>query len=375
MITIKSLQQTFFFLGIEGQLVSLKPNEQIIIDETKLNARQLKEIINLTVEDKIELLDYSLNQLKDKLEELSPLSSTSLKTINGESIVGSGDINLSTMLASKQDSLVSGTNLKTINGESLLGAGNIVASGGSVIEYNTPNSPYRRFFEDFVNATTTSTGTPFYLFNNGTGNAIVNQLTSVRTETGVIIAELAASGTSAFNLYSVYRSFTYPYMLVGEFREYTTSVVVSDYMNLPITGNNLSIVAGFSTVGTITAGAYIEYNSILQKFFGVIRQNSISTFHEFPVQPTLVANDVPFVLKVRIERILPAATGVKSIVATFTVGGQTLSVPFENNSSNTYIGVGNIYGRVNTSVSGYATTRVITDYSDYIIYRPDRPLT
>ena len=72
MITIKSLQQTFFFLEIEGQLVSLKPNEQIIIDETKLNARQLKEIINLTVEDKIELLDYSLNQLKDKLEELSP---------------------------------------------------------------------------------------------------------------------------------------------------------------------------------------------------------------------------------------------------------------------------------------------------------------
>ena len=97
MITIKSLQQTFFFLEIEGQLVSLKPNEQIIIDETKLNARQLKEIINLTVEDKIELLDYSLNQLKDKLEELSPLSTTSLKTINGESIVGNGDIGVSTI--------------------------------------------------------------------------------------------------------------------------------------------------------------------------------------------------------------------------------------------------------------------------------------
>ena len=72
MITIKSLQNTFYFLEVEGQFISLKPNEQIIIDETKLNARQLKEIINLTVEDKIELLDYSLNQLEDKLKELSP---------------------------------------------------------------------------------------------------------------------------------------------------------------------------------------------------------------------------------------------------------------------------------------------------------------
>jgi hypothetical protein len=38
--------------------------------------------------------------------------------------------NLTTDLAAKQASLVSGTNIKTINGSSLLGSGNLVISGG-----------------------------------------------------------------------------------------------------------------------------------------------------------------------------------------------------------------------------------------------------
>jgi hypothetical protein len=34
------------------------------------------------------------------------------------------------VVAEKQDTLISGTNIKTVNGESLLGAGNITISGG-----------------------------------------------------------------------------------------------------------------------------------------------------------------------------------------------------------------------------------------------------
>ena len=61
----------------------------------------------------------------------------SFKTINGESILGSGDIKVETEsdenqnvnlsdyaknsdLAKKQDKLVSGTNIKSINGESII---------------------------------------------------------------------------------------------------------------------------------------------------------------------------------------------------------------------------------------------------------------
>lgn len=56
------------------------------------------------------------------------VSGTNIKTINGVSILGPGDLSLSTNtdLNSKQDVLVSGTNIKTINSSSILGAGNIL---------------------------------------------------------------------------------------------------------------------------------------------------------------------------------------------------------------------------------------------------------
>jgi hypothetical protein len=78
------------------------------------------------------------------------MSYTELKTINGDSIKGSGNLtvtgsgaswggitgtlssqtDLQTTLDSKQDDLVSGTNIKTVNGSSLVGSGNLVVTGG-----------------------------------------------------------------------------------------------------------------------------------------------------------------------------------------------------------------------------------------------------
>lgn len=76
-------------------------------------------------------------------------SGTNIKTINNQSLLGSGDISigspsvawgditgtlsnqtdLDNALDAKQDSLVSGTNIKTINSTSLLGSGNIIITG------------------------------------------------------------------------------------------------------------------------------------------------------------------------------------------------------------------------------------------------------
>ena len=52
------------------------------------------------------------------------VSGTNIKTINNNTLLGSGNIDL-------QTKLVSGTSIKTINGQSLLGSGNISISGGS----------------------------------------------------------------------------------------------------------------------------------------------------------------------------------------------------------------------------------------------------
>lgn len=81
-------------------------------------------------------------QIANKQDVL--ISNINIKTINGESVLGSGNIiveadttNLATktelngvseQVTGKQDKLVSGTSIKTINGESILGEGNIVVN-------------------------------------------------------------------------------------------------------------------------------------------------------------------------------------------------------------------------------------------------------
>jgi hypothetical protein len=102
------------------------------------------------------------NALSNKQDTL--VSGTNIKTVNGTSVLGSGDIVISggggvtdhgaltglsdddhtqyhtdargdaryaqlSALANKQDTLVSGTNIKTINGTSVLGSGNISVTG------------------------------------------------------------------------------------------------------------------------------------------------------------------------------------------------------------------------------------------------------
>ena len=104
-----------------------------------------------------------------KQEALS--SGVNIKTIEGQSILGSGNIDLTksdvglsnvdntsdlskpistatqTALNAKQDTLVSATNIKTINGSSVLGSGDLVVGGGgggthTPFKFNTYNSFY-----------------------------------------------------------------------------------------------------------------------------------------------------------------------------------------------------------------------------------------
>ena len=55
------------------------------------------------------------------------VSGTDIKTINSEDILGSGDISL-------QEPLVSGTNIKTVNSQSILGSGNLLVNGAVGID-------------------------------------------------------------------------------------------------------------------------------------------------------------------------------------------------------------------------------------------------
>lgn len=68
-----------------------------------------------STERRIDELELDVTSKQDVL-----ISGTNIKTINSNSLLGSGNISV-------QDTLVSGTNIKTINGSSILGSGNISA--------------------------------------------------------------------------------------------------------------------------------------------------------------------------------------------------------------------------------------------------------
>jgi hypothetical protein len=67
-----------------------------------------------------------IETLKPGLGYIYQNKSTEPKTL----IFTTEPIDVKSELSKKQNTLVSGTNIKTVNGESLLGEGNIVVSGG-----------------------------------------------------------------------------------------------------------------------------------------------------------------------------------------------------------------------------------------------------
>jgi hypothetical protein len=105
-----------------------------------------------------ELFDEAANKGKQGKQD-TLVSGDNIKTINGSSVLGSGDLtvssaaawggitgtlssqtDLNTSLNAKQDTLVSGTSIKTVNGNSLLGSGNIaVSSNPRIINANGLN--------------------------------------------------------------------------------------------------------------------------------------------------------------------------------------------------------------------------------------------
>lgn len=87
------------------------------------------------------------------------VSGTNIKTINSESLLGSTDISV-------QTPLVSGTSIKTINKESLLGSGNI---------YNYPNTGWNNFYN------ITSAELTYDSWDNTTKIGIVNTTQDVRS--------------------------------------------------------------------------------------------------------------------------------------------------------------------------------------------------
>lgn len=124
---------------INNQSILGEGNIEISDYYTKTEA---DEIFATTTQVNHQAADISALQTDMRGKQATLVSGENIKTINSESILGTGDIQISgvseeqaqeiakiptleTDMMGKQDTLVSGTNIKTINGESVLGEGNI----------------------------------------------------------------------------------------------------------------------------------------------------------------------------------------------------------------------------------------------------------
>lgn len=123
---------------------------------TDVNALQSA---NTTVQGSIATINTALNGKQNTL-----VSGTNIKTVNGTTLLGSGDLvvsgsggpaawgsitgtlssqtDLNSALNGKQNTLVSGTNIKTVGGITLLGSGDIpVTGGGGVVNQINTTAP------------------------------------------------------------------------------------------------------------------------------------------------------------------------------------------------------------------------------------------
>lgn len=140
----------------------IKDIEEVSIPELENRVTELEEkgvdlsgyYTKVEVDNKVASQNIYIQGIDERvndLENAENLEPEDFKTINGESLIGSGDIKvqveidtsdlatkeeLESLDNKKQDSLVSGQNIKSINGESLVGSGNLIleAEGLEVIE-------------------------------------------------------------------------------------------------------------------------------------------------------------------------------------------------------------------------------------------------
>ena len=80
------------------------------------------------------MADKKISQLTAKGTPIAATDLVEISESNGAGGYVTKSVTGANILASKQDTLVSGTNIKTINGSSVLGSGNLVVTGGATTQ-------------------------------------------------------------------------------------------------------------------------------------------------------------------------------------------------------------------------------------------------
>lgn len=260
-------------------------------DKTKLDTIEANATVNET--------DYFLR------DRANHTGTQDISTIN----------NLSTTLNSKQDSLVSGTNLKTINGESLLGAGNISVSANSAAL--PPNNNYT-VYSDFVTLASYLSGIGLSTNLSGTGTKITNVVPNQTTHNKVGMSAFTSGNTSG--AYVTLRETNQSHDLSALVEGDTLVIKVSFLLDrLSTVANDYSVRIGFTNSNGPTSfnnGVYLEYNNTTR--LASLSVNML-TFDNFATQPALTTNsNSENLVSLKIQRI----SG--TLRTTCTLNGETV---------------------------------------------------
>ena len=173
-------------------------------------------------------------------------------------------------VASKQDTLVSGTNIKTINGQSVLGAGNIAIQGGTSNWDDITGKP------DFAEVATSGD------YNDLTNKPTIPDVSNLATKAEIADMETRTHAAATYATKAEIPSLE-GYLTETEASEtYATKEQVSGKQDQLVSGTNIKTVNGQSILGNgnidITGGGTITVDS------------ELSSTSENPVQNKVITN-------------------------------------------------------------------------------------
>ena len=284
----------------------------VITVDTEMNAESTNPVQNKIITSAITNLS---NSVDEKLSNKQPKGDYALKTeiptkvsqlSNDSNYQTAEDVNLATEglatkseVNSKQDTLVSGTNIKTINGNSLLGSGNIEIQGGSTIAVDnslsttSTNPVQNKVITEALNGKASQSDIPTKvseLTNDSdfqTASQVATAISGINVPTKVSQLENDSDFQTGTQVSNSIATATSGLATKAELNgkqdkgDYATTAQLNGKQDTLVSGTNIKTVNGESLLGE---------GNILIKSINV--DSALSTTSENPVQNKVITNKV-----------------------------------------------------------------------------------
>lgn len=196
-------------------------------------------------------LYFTAQRVRDAV--LTGLSLASSAVVSATDSVLSAIGKLQAQVSGKQDTLVSGTNIKTINGSSVLGSGDLAVSGGGQVVQST--------------LTTLATGTALIpsddtIPQNTEGDQYLSVTITPKSATSTLVidveAEVVHSAAASYCVGALFQDSTANALAVGQIYAYNTSQQRLKFSHQMTSGTTVATTFKVRAGGTVAGTLYIN---------------------------------------------------------------------------------------------------------------------